>query len=759
MGKQICMFLLLFLFTGLLTAQTTVHLRGKVVDFKTGEAIAKALVSIRDQKLQAVTDDTGRFDLAGIEPGEVELYVSTVGYGLLKEKMQIPAGADMEVELDIGQEALKRTEQVTVTTGPFDQVEPTATTEQTLQASELKDMSGLFEDPFRAIQTLPGVVSSDDYYAYFAYRGTGTSNIAFYIDGALMIDPFHDVEQIPDAGSVSLLNGDIIDSVSLLGGAFPAKYGDSTAAVMNVETREPGRDKVSTRINVDCFQAGVTAEGPLGRSKKAAWLVTARKSYLQYLMNRIGDSGLSIAYYDTENKLIWNPSSRHALSLLAIYGPLNVSGTDSNDTVGNWTTQSRAEVFGMNWQWTPQSSAILHTDLSYNRENDNNNIRSGNLLNSKTQTFNFLHDATIQFGHEFTVNGGAEARDNTENYYDNYMENVVTGGPTFSAYPAVNFLGQVWRYGAYLQPSLSGRKGRIMLTAGGRFDRYEFTEQNLWLPRASLSIGLTSRTKLLAGYGQYAQFPDLEQLLGNNRNPALRAQRATHYIAGLEQLISDRIRFKMELYDREEKQDPYTPEAEWRLVNGVDVEPVYEAPLNNSVRGSSHGIEFSLQRVSANRLSGWLSYSLGYARYRDTLNHLYFDGDYDQRHTVNAFASYRLSKTVGWSGKFRYGSNFPVVGFFQGTPEAGNQNQIFALSSQRNQMRVPVYSRLDTRLNKAYYYKRSKMTVYVEGDNLLNHTNVRYFGINEYDFSTGGVTLINDKMLPILPSGGFTFEF
>jgi hypothetical protein len=317
----------------------------------------------------------------------VELYVSTVGYGLLKKELQIPAGADMEVELDIGQEALKRTEQVTMTAGPFDQVEPSATTEQTLQASELKDMSGLFEDPFRSIQNLPGVASSDDFYAYFAYRGAGTSNIAFYMDGSLIIDPFHDLEQVPDAGSVSLLNGDIIDSVSLLGGAFPAKYGDSTAAVMNVVTREPGRDKVSTRINVDCFQAGVTAEGPLGRSKKAAWLVTARKSYLQYLMNRINSSGLSIGYYDTEDKLIWNPSSRHTLSLLAIYGPLDVTGTDTNanssSTVGNWTTQSRAEVFGMNWQWTPRSSAILHTDVSYNRENDNNNIQSGNLLRKR----------------------------------------------------------------------------------------------------------------------------------------------------------------------------------------------------------------------------------------------------------------------------------------------------------------------------------------------------------------------------------------
>jgi hypothetical protein len=74
-------------------------------------------------------------------------------------------------------------------------------------------------------------------------------------------------------------------------------------------------------------------------------------------------------------------------------------------------------------------------------------------------------------------------------------------------------------------------------------------------------------------------------------------------------------------------------------------------------------------------------------------------------------------------------------------------------------MRVPAYSRLDFRMNKAYYFKRSKMTLFVEGENLLNHDNVRYFGLKKYDFTTGQAWLISDKMLPILPAAGFTIEF
>ena len=37
--------------------------RGKVLDSKTGEPIAKALVSIREQKVEVVTNEAGEFEI------------------------------------------------------------------------------------------------------------------------------------------------------------------------------------------------------------------------------------------------------------------------------------------------------------------------------------------------------------------------------------------------------------------------------------------------------------------------------------------------------------------------------------------------------------------------------------------------------------------------------------------------------------------------------------------------------------------------
>jgi hypothetical protein len=731
-----------------------VTLRGTVKDFKTSEPIAKALVSVRAQNLEAITDDTGRFELSKVQPGEVELYIATVGYGLLKSKMQVPAGSDTEVELQIGQEALKRNDQITVASGPYDPIETEAPTEQVLQASELKNLSGLFGDPFRSIHSLPGVAAPDDYYADFAYRGAGIPNIAFYMDGVLLKNPFHEDKQLTDVGSVSLLNGDIIESISLLGGGFPAKYGDSTGAVLNIRTREPDNQRVAMRINMDFFQGGATAEGPLGHSKKAAWLLSARKSYLQYLMKRMGYSGLSIGYYDTENKLSWDPSSSHHIDLLAINGSASLNQSFSNPTEAA-KAQSPMDILNMSWRWTPRSSASLRTVLSYSSESDHNQMGSGDLLRSPTKDYGFRHDDTIQFTRHFSLEAGAEAADARENYISNFVWDVLTARPVVAPFPVAQFDSQTWRYGAYAQPSWSAFNGRLLLTAGGRFDHFDYTRQEVLLPRASASIGITSRTKILAGYGQYAEFPELEQLLGDFNNPALRAERSTHYILGFEQQLSERVRFKMDFYDRKEDQLPYSSETEWRLVNGVATGPLYGTVLTNSTRGYSRGMELALQRVSANRLSGWLSYNFGHARYCDTLASLCFDGDYDQRHIVSAFATYRINPTVNLSGKFNYESNFPVVGFFQGNPAANDQTAYFTLSDQRNQLRVPAYSRL----NKAFYYKRSKLTTDVEIDNMLNHTNWRYDGFQQYDFSTGKATMRRGNLLPILPSAGFTLEF
>jgi hypothetical protein len=135
--------------------------------------------------------------------------------------------------------------------------------------------------------------------------------------------------------------------------------------------------------------------------------------------------------------------------------------------------------------------------------------------------------------------------------------------------------------------------------------------------------------------------------------------------------------------------------------NGRIVVPRLDARLANIVSGRSRGVELLLQRRSANGLSGWIAYSYGTARRHDEETGLSCDSDFDQRHTVTVYGSMRLSQTLNVSLKYRYGSGFPVPGFYR-SPAPG----IYFLSDERNTLRPDGYGRLDLRANKAWLFRR-----------------------------------------------------
>jgi len=83
----------------------------------------------------------------------------------------------------------------------------------------------------------------------------------------------------------------------------------------------------------------------------------------------------------------------------------------------------------------------------------------------------------------------------------------------------------------------------------------------------------------------------------------------------------------------------------------------------------------------------------------------------------------------------------------------------YFLSTQRNLTRLPYYNRIDVRVNKAFLFKKAKLTLTGEVLNLLNRNNLRYAGFDFYDLTTGRVFGQLDRVLPLIPSVGIVIEF
>jgi outer membrane cobalamin receptor len=306
--------------------------------------------------------------------------------------------------------------------------------------------------------------------------------------------------------------------------------------------------------------------------------------------------------------------------------------------------------------------------------------------------------------------------------------------------------------GGYLQQSASLAAGRIHVAAGLRWDSLDAAGAITVSPQASLAFAPRPATRIQVGWGQYAQFPDLNWLYSPLGRADLAPERATHYVAALEQRLGERSRLRLELYNRQDRDLLFRPWHEPRLVGARLLPWRLDAPVENSVRGYARGFDLYLQRRTANGLTGWVGYSLSYARMRDGASGARFAADYDQRHAVNVYLGWRLRPSVHLSTRWIYGSGFPVPGFLR--REGGR----YWLAAERNRVRLAPYHRADFRLNKAFVFPRFKATLYAEVVNLFNRDNYRFSSFDGYNARTGQAFVSVDRMLPVLPSAGMVFE-
>jgi hypothetical protein len=233
---------------------------------------------------------------------------------------------------------------------------------------------------------------------------------------------------------------------------------------------------------------------------------------------------------------------------------------------------------------------------------------------------------------------------------------------------------------------------------------------------------------------------------------ALLPIRSNQLIAAVEQRLGARARIRAEYYDRVDRDLPFQPLFDPRLLNGKLVVPPANPRYLNSLRGYSRGVEIFLQRSSANKFTGWVSYAFGRTGLRDGVTGNRFPSELDQRHTMNVYGGYRLKPTVNVSMKVSYGSGFPIPGYLTKT------GGLYYLTNVRNQLRMEPYVRTDFRVNKSWTRKKWKLTLFGEVINLTNRTNYIFDSFDGYNTKTFQSFLTLDTMFPVLPSAGIVCE-
>src|SRR2546423_2735250 len=368
----------------------TARLSGRVVDARTGEALAKVKVIVSGTDQETTTDDNGAFTLDNLNAGKIDLYITTVTFGLVKKSVVLKEGDNSDFQIGLNEDAAALTESVTVSTAPFESSDSVAVSQQLLNKRELQQLSSvLVNDPIRAAQALPGVSANDDFRSEFSVRGARFDRVGLYLDGILTENFVHTVAGgYPDTGSVSVIDANTVDSVSLMSGGFPSKYGDRTAAVLDIQTRDGNRVKPTGRLQAALTGLAGVVDGPLAK-KRGSYLVAARKSFVGYLVRRFNDQLNSgnpppaIDVADFQAKAVYDLSKRNQLGVSLIFGNFVFDETRDSRLLG--TNQvlhgnTRNLLVNGHWSFTRDPRLFWQTRIFGLRTSFKNINRNGKAL-------------------------------------------------------------------------------------------------------------------------------------------------------------------------------------------------------------------------------------------------------------------------------------------------------------------------------------------------------------------------------------------
>ncbi|MEO8367976.1 MAG: carboxypeptidase regulatory-like domain-containing protein [Candidatus Solibacter sp.] len=744
--------ILLGLLAAGLHAQTTAEVRGSVVDARGGEALSNVIVQLVGGSYRATTDAAGRFRIGEIAPGDYVLNVSTVGYRLVKRPFHLDAGQAQEFEVILSPETFRQVESVEVQASPFEPSRQDSPSTLVLGGNDAKNLASvLADDPLRAVQGLPGVSSNNDFDARFSVRGADFSRIGLYLDGVLLHAPFHMLQGQQSSGSATAFNGDMVEELELHEGAFPVRFEDRTAAVLDVHSRDGSRTGTSFRIAASASNAGGMAEGPLGKSKRGSWMVGARKSYLQYIFQRtFPDTSFIFGFEDVQGRVSYDLTPKHTLTLYVLesFSELNRENTSRLGVNSLVTAGYHYTLGNLGWRYSPTAKLLIVNRVAWMREKfDNYNPTRRPLAAGFYGEWVWNSSATWMWNRQTPMDAGVSVRRLRSSRFSNQFSSTT---------PAPRLLdhsdGTALRESGYAQQSWMPWAGRLHFTAGVRWDHHSIDDVAAVSPQASASLALAGGTRVQVGFGQYVQYPEIAILTSPLGSRGLLPLRSNHWLAAVEQRLGPRTRVRAEYYNRADRDLPFQPLYDPRLVDGKLVAPPANPRYLNSLRGYSRGVQLFLQRSSANRATGWISYAFGRTGMRDGVTRDHFPSDYDQRHTVNVYGGYRLKPTVNLSTKISYGSGFPIAGYFQ---QVGT---LYYLTNIRNGLRMQSYLRSDVRVNKSWTKDKWKLTLFGEVINLTNCKNYIFDSFNGYNAKTFQAFMTLDTTFPILPSAGIVFE-
>ncbi|MFZ6001662.1 MAG: TonB-dependent receptor plug domain-containing protein, partial [Bacteroidota bacterium] len=617
--------------------------------------------------------------------------------------------------------------------------------------------------------------------------GGAPSENVYYLDGIEIPNINHFSTQGSAGGPVGLLNVSFFEGVTLTTSSFGSQYDNVLSGVLQFDQRKGNERKFQGNVRVGASESALTLEGPIlkkGQEKSnTSFIVSARRSYLQFLFNLIGLPILP-DYWDYQYKVYHqvNPYNEIVITGVGSIDDFKVNKLEEYDPEQQAVQdqvpiiQQRTNTMGMSWkkrfrnnsgfmQTAISSNTLLNTFSQYR---DNIGLTGLYFKNDSKEQETKLRYALTKFVGTWTTSMGASIQfanytNNTSNLVNNVQYNT---GLQFA------------RYGLFAQASNRFLKNRLGVSFGLRADGNTFTSNGNELhrttsPRASLSYQLDESGKWTWNFsaGRYYKLPAYTMLGFKDASNTLvnkdaRYIQSDHLVTGAEYLVTESSRITVEGFLKQYDDYPVSVTDNVSLANkGGGFEVLGNERVASVGRGRTYGVEFLYQQKFNGKLYAIAALTLYKSEFTGSDRNKFIVSTWDNGQLVSLTGGYKMKRNWEISSRFRFLGKTPYAPVNK-TATLANYPAVIKDYSRLGTVRLQPFNQLDVRVDKKWNFKRFSLDAYLDIQNLLAVASPSEpsYGLNRDD--TGNIVeprtlvIVNaNETGSVLPSLGLVVNF
>lgn len=701
---------------------------GRLADAITGEPIIGATVYWPELEDGTVSDSRGVWEM-NIPPGDVyELQIQYIGYGNFSRQFKIVGDGFLDIKLR--QEATDLATVIVLAEANDENVSNVQAGLSTFSVRSIEDLPSLLgeADVVRSLLATAGVNSIGEGSVGFNVRGGAVDQNLILQGGSILFNASHAL------GFYATINPEIIKDVALYKSILPSEYGGRLSSVLQVDLRRGRKEGLRVAGGLGPVTGKLSVEGPFSEGR-GTYLLGVRAGYADWLLRQVNVLEISRSeanFFDGNLLLHYDLTDKDQLRL-SLYRATDdfvynqefgfnyqTSSAEANyrrkirkdlssefSLVANRLRSARTDLSGPgsgmlqtgityyklkevirheeeDWSWTAGVETILYRVPGQEQAalGATSTLPDVQLENEKGWESALFGEINWQPWEQFTIKAGLRLND--------YQ---YLGGRTLLAYA---------EEGVY---NLSSVVDTLEYSSGETITSYLTVE-----PRLSLLYQFSSVQSVRAGYSRTSQF--VNQVFNTDTpTPQSQYQLSTPYIKPF--LAHN---FSLGIFRNfQNNRWEGAVEGFYRAIDQLwDYRDFAILNLNSHLetdllegQGRAYGVEASVKGRSL-RFDGQASYTWSRTERQVTgINqNNWYPSNFDQPHNLNLSLKYRIDERQSLNVNFIFASGrpttAPIVSYTNGNAV------VVPIYSERNQLRIPDYHRLDLSYSIGMNRKKEK---------------------------------------------------